>query len=383
DVREELKKVIGKLSQLKNHIQTDKPLDLLVDLDPDLKQWNNDLEKKIEKYGTPSFFNCDWLFAECYLYRKLREIFSLTRLLFSFDPFVYQKSTVLNDSLPKITELIEFLTYNGHLNPQELNGSEKKSALTTLIKNALWANQIDLALSGGSTEVKHHLLNDIDKWNDKILVDDLPKVYPIILSDKTDKVVEYILDNSGYEFLSDLCLADFLVTKCGVKTINFRVKRIPWYVSDVTMTDFKKTISALGSYTHPLCKKLAEKWQTYLDTGVWRVHSDQFWCLGLSYTNMPKIDPILYQSLAKSDLIIFKGDLNYRKLVQDVNWDPTTAFSLSLGKFHPAPLVALRTCKADTIAGLGIGIAEKAAQISENWLVSGEFAVIQFDRPSD
>jgi hypothetical protein len=75
-------------------------------------------------------------------------------------------------------------------------------------------------------------------------------------------------------------------------------------------------------------------------------------------------------------LVIYKGDLNYRKLVGDRNLSPDSSFSEAVESV-PAPLVALRTLKADVVVGLQPGQAEKIAATHKNWMISGEFAVIQ------
>lgn len=115
--------------------------------------------------------------------------------------------------------------------------------------------------------------------------------------------------------------------------------------------------------------------------GIWKVKADLYWCLGKPYSEMFDVDPHLYNELGCSSLIIFKGDLNYRKLAQDINWDPTTPFSEAIGKFHPAPLVTLRTCKADVVCGLGKGLAEQMNAKYDDWLVSGDFALVQVYLP--
>jgi hypothetical protein len=45
---------------------------------------------------------------------------------------------------------------------------------------------------------------------------------------------------------------------------------------------------------------------------------------------MRSVQPQLYAALATARLVIFKGDLNYRKLVGDLNWEATVPFRTAL-----------------------------------------------------
>ena len=88
---------------------------------------------------------------------------------------------------------------------------------------------------------------------------------------------------------------------------------------------------------------LGRRWRGYLDDKIWSVHPDSFWTYPHDFSAMRSADPKLYSELSESVLVIFKGDLNYRKLVGDLSWDPTESFEKALQGFHPGPLVALRT----------------------------------------
>jgi hypothetical protein len=77
--------------------------------------------------------------------------------------------------------------------------------------------------------------------------------------------------------------------------------------------------------------------------------------------------------------VISKGDANYRRLVGDCHWDPTTPFQIAAGYF-PTTLVALRTLKAELIVGLRQGEAERFQAQDPAWRVNGKRGVIQFLR---
>lgn len=63
---------------------------------------------------------------------------------------------------------------------------------------------------------------------------------------------------------------------------------------------------------------------------MWEVLVDPFWTYPHVYSEMQQVDPQLYSGLAEAKLVIFKGDLNYRKLVGDINWETTIDFKISL-----------------------------------------------------
>lgn len=72
--------------------------------------------------------------------------------------------------------------------------------------------------------------------------------------------LDIVLDNSGYEFFTDMCLMDLIITFSMAKKVNFHVKAIPWFISDVTENDFYWTLNQLSQSGDENMKNLGIRW---------------------------------------------------------------------------------------------------------------------------
>jgi damage-control phosphatase, subfamily III len=134
--------------------------------------------------------------------------------------------------------------------------------------------------------------------------------------------IDFVLDNAGFELYCDFVYADWLIQAGIAKEIHFHGKRFAWFVSDVTKADWSWLLnsmmygslfpSASDSQIASL-RQLAKRWKGYETSGQWVYEQHPFWCTGLTYWSLPSEAPDLFQHLAESDLVLFKGDLNHRK----------------------------------------------------------------------
>lgn len=84
-------------------------------------------------------------------------------------------------------------------------------------------------------------------------------------------IVDIVLDNAGYELFTDLCVAAFLTTHNYAKKIRFYVKRIPWFISDVTKDDFNWMIDQMKNSTDSQIQSLGQKCFNYLTNEQWTI----------------------------------------------------------------------------------------------------------------
>ena len=159
--------------------------------------------KKNLKKASNFRYNTRWLSVECFVYRRLLEAMRKSADLGSFDFFGKQKCEAFYGSLKAICNLL-IVRDSWPLNdPSKVEG---------LIKISLWGNKCDLSISAGSSQSFHHdPMTQIDEFESRLLVDDSKKVIEIIKLGE-NMLIDIIMDNAGFEMLSDLCLADYLIS---------------------------------------------------------------------------------------------------------------------------------------------------------------------------
>lgn len=253
-----------------------------------------------------------------------------------------------------------------------------------LLQLCLWGNKMDLSMSVtmDSYDATHQLKTS--ELHHKVLANQSQKLWEVLSSThKESRTAAIVLDNSGFELFTDLCFAEWLLSTGLASRVVLHCKSLPWFISDVTEKDFQWTLEQLCCSGDSSLSYLGQKWQQRVSSGSLVIVADPFWTTSYEYASMSTVAPALYKSLSSSFIIVFKGDLNYRKLVSDRNWTYTEDFVTALEGFVPTSICALRTLKADLVAGLPAGAADRASsELPGEWMVSGQYAVVQVYKQS-
>lgn len=148
------------------------------------------------------------------------------------------------------------------------------------------------------------------------------------------------------ELLGDLCFIETLY-QTGLldekSEIIFHCKLFPWFVSDTIQNDLKWMLNFFATeFESKIIKDMSKRWSRFLENKNWQLKSHLFWQTPFEYSSMNKLAPDLYKELSESDLVILKGDLNYRKAINDFILDPYKSFEDALGDFKPTNLLSIR-----------------------------------------
>ena len=346
-------------------------LSLIDDPDaPDDQDWS--------RYMTPylgqNWMQAPWFVVEMYLFRR---ILKATGYFQSgegagIDPYLVQKRADLPGTIDAIQSSAILPDGDDPVIRESMD--KKQNLLVELLRNNIWGNQADLSLWPSAEGIQPDR-PDEKQQTDFLIVDDSSEISSYLSSlDEPEVRVDFILDNVGLELAFDLLLADFLLSSRVVQIIHFYVKPYPTYVSDATREDVLEMLAYFGKAGNSALKHLSSRLEHYMAIDRFRFKSDYFWVSPLSGWEMPAS---LYQELSQADLIISKGDANYRRWLGDRRWPSATPLEDALS-YLPAPWTALRVLKSEIIAGLQAGQASRMVQEDPKWMFNGRWGVIQF-----
>ncbi|XP_043238534.1 damage-control phosphatase ARMT1-like [Amphibalanus amphitrite] len=383
--QEGVQQALRQLEQLLQSLTADGPLTPLTGSADDVTMWNEVLKAvtAASKDGrAPHWHSGEWLYVECYMYRKICDILETNGVSKKYDFFHAQKAESFESSIKAAYDLSVW-TLGDVFSGTKLSPTRVQEAFQNLMLVCLWGNKNDLSLSGGrQVSQDESPLSQLPILAQFLLVDDHQRVLSY-LSDlrkqQRDIRVDFVCDNASFELFSDLCLADFLCAYLLANRVTFHVKALPWFVSDTTRPDVAWLLKRMQRDRQgPALPALAARWKQRFDAGQWSLASDPFWTSPFPFRRMRQEAASLYRQLENADLVIVKGDLNYRKLVGDRRWPLQTPLCRAMEGFHPAPVAALRVLKADLAAGLPRAAVRRAQQMDPDWMTGGRFAVIQF-----
>ncbi|MEU0369858.1 damage-control phosphatase ARMT1 family protein [Streptomyces sp. NPDC006283] len=308
-----------------------------------------------------SWFDVPFLWAESYFYRRLLGALSHFapgpwQGIDPFGPFkaAELRSGTVDDELAALDELAE--------QPADVQASAFLGA-------ALWGNRADLGFrldSGGAAA-------QADRVDSHLVADDSDALWSLLPVGRA-ATVHLVADNAGRELIPDLVLVDHLLHTERAADVVLHVKPYPYYVSDATMADVVDSLRRLmkapaAAYASEIGQRL---WAAMAD-GRLEVRAHGFFCAPFPYSAMPDS---LRKQFAGATVTVLKGDLNYRRLVGDQLWEPTTPFAERTGYF-PGRVAALRTLKSDVIVGLERDVLASLESSGDAWRTSGTHALIQ------
>jgi damage-control phosphatase, subfamily III len=323
------------------------------DGDVDVGDYNEELDAR----GQPTWHGIEWLYAECYLYRRVRTLFGMSKYWKDYDVFNRQKMSTFKSSRPAVLELaaryrdITEQTENGSTIVDSEDSAKTEEAekvlFTEMVEICLWGNATDLSLLTSLTYEDIQKLQGSNARREQeknILVNDLPAAYDVLKSARksgmASRRVDIVLDNAGFELYVDLILAGYLISTGLATEVVLHPKSIPWFVSDVLPKDFAELLGVIAEpqtfYSAsddkhdskpsvPLSEEeaanlkfLFDHWSRLHSEGQLILRPNRFWTHAGSFWRMPHTAKDLFRDLKQSELVIFKGDLNYRKLTGDV-----------------------------------------------------------------
>jgi hypothetical protein len=323
---------------------------------PDVAFWNGELAA----YGGKTWLQVPWYLAETYFYRRLLEAVRYFQPgpWKERDPFEKQKEKQAEIAVERLAE-----------SWGQLANITPDVACEVLLHSCLWGNRADLSNFTVAVQARGGLDTREERRN--ILIDHTDQVHKLLASGL--ERADFINNNVGLDVLFDLALADFLLVQGWVREIVFHLKDRPFFVSDAMPKDVQAMIALLRAAPDVAVQDLGARLHNHLEAGQLTLKDDLFWTSCLMLRHLPSS---LRKELTRSGLVILKGDVNYRRLLDDRHW-PHTSKVGEIANYFPAPFLVLRTLKGEIMVGLEPGQAEALAAKDPTWLINGKRGIVQ------
>jgi len=351
------------LIELKNRLRSgvvqDRTVALEEQLEPEERAvWN----AEIARHAGKSWLDLPWYFAESLFYLEVLlawGYYSVDRPGFSADPFEAFKEEELHRRRGA-------LDLAAGINTAVSSADTTKEKLRILLHYCLWANRMDLSYS----QLLRMYQKPLRIEEDHLLVDHSDTATEKLLQASR---VDFILDNAASELICDLHLVHHLLQRSEGLNILLHCKKAPFYVSDAMGKDVLRTIASLQHSGHSELRRTGRMLTGYLADGRLRILDHYFWNGPLHFPDFPDD---LRRRLAGSDLVVLKGDVNYRRLLSDRRWAASVKMESIVGYF-PAALVTLRTTKSELVVDLSPEKVEELNKKDPKWMIEGRYGIIR------
>ena len=280
---EAFRTVLKRFNELRGDLRSSSKLKMLDDLPSNASperarewnEWNRILQPFLEKGDT--WLSAPWMVAEFYVYRRMIQAIGYWdegTVGYKYDPFAKQKRAGLESSVGSAEPMLARI----ELLPRTKEGVELAASI------ALWGNKMDLSLwpadaAHANVDVFSSIL---ESASENLLHDDSDILgeHCEVLRRKGGGNVDIIVDNAGFELITDLALAQHLVDSGIASVVTFQLKSHPTFVSDALENDLIEHVehyANLNAKDFPNARRAGQKWKSFLQEGKFRCHEDNFW----------------------------------------------------------------------------------------------------------
>jgi hypothetical protein len=345
----------------------------------ELADWRRAIRRQVGR----SWYELPWYFAESCWFLKLLLAFGYyeprgpNRLRDPFEPFKRRELLQPGGGLESASGLGPLLPAPDRASAGLPlgRGPVPADALRELLLASLWGNRMDLSMHSLAREYRGRFLPRQGRHPHRpsraeLLIDHSRQTARRLLASRR---VDLILDNAGPELVCDLLLAARLLSGSGPRQVVLHAKRSPFYVSDARPADIEATIRALSGAANRRVGAAGSLLERLQAEGRLRILDHWFWNGPRFFRDLPAG---LRSELGAADLVLLKGDANYRRLVGDRHWPPSTPLE-SLTSYFPAPLATLRTMKSEIVVDLSEALVRRLEREDPEWRTNGRRGLVR------